>query len=55
MASLTLYLRPAGLTVDILGTFCGVFMVQCVCIQLMLRFFLHSGLYCLTVLLVAKI
>ena len=39
MASLTLYLRPAGLTMDILGTFCAVFMVQCVCIQLMLRFF----------------
>ena len=32
-------LLVSGLTVDILNTFCGVFMVQCVCVKLMLRIF----------------
>ena len=41
----------AHLTVDILSTFCGVFMVQCV--KLMLRV-LNLMFYCLTVLLIAK-
>jgi len=44
-------LLVSGLTVDILSTFCGVFMVQCV--KLMLRV-LNLMFYCLTVLLIAK-
>jgi len=40
-------LLVSELTVNILSTFCGVFMVQCV--KLLLRIF-ESGFYCLTVL-----
>ena len=41
-----------GLTVDVLSTFCGVFMVQCR-VKLMLRIS-EFGFYCLTVLFVAE-
>ena len=41
-----------GFTVDILSTFCGLFMVQCV--KLMLRIFFNFGFYSLTVLFIAQ-
>ena len=45
-------LLVSGLAVDILSTFCGVFMVKCVTV--MVRIFFNFGFYCLTYCLSPK-